>query len=97
MQGNASLSGEIVPQGAKNEALQVMCATLLTPEKVRINNLPDIRDVKRLMEILIALGVEVTPIDRNTYEFQARDINFDYLQSQEFVKVSGAIRAFRSS
>lgn len=93
VQGNASLSGEIIPQGAKNEALQVMCATLLTPEKVRINNLPDIRDVKRLMEILIALGVEVTPIDRNTYEFQARDINFDYLQSQEFVKVSGAIRA----
>lgn len=93
VQGNASLSGEIVPQGAKNEALQVLCAVLLTPEKVRINNLPDIRDVKRLIEILIALGVEVTPIDRNTYEFQAANIDFDYLRSQEFVKVSGAIRA----
>lgn len=93
VQGNASLSGEIVPQGAKNEALQVLCAVLLTPEKVRISNLPDIRDVKRLIEILIALGVEVTPIDRNTYEFQAVNINFDYLRSQEFVKVSGAIRA----
>ncbi len=93
IQGNATLSGEIIPQGAKNEALQVLCAVLLTPEKVRINNLPDIRDVKRLIEILIALGVDVTPIDRNTYEFQAKDINFDYLQSQEFVKVSGAIRA----
>jgi UDP-N-acetylglucosamine 1-carboxyvinyltransferase len=93
IQGNASLSGEIVPQGAKNEALQVLCAALLTPEKVRINNLPDIRDVKRLIEILMALGVDVTPIDRNTYEFQAKDINFDYLQSPEFVKVSGAIRA----
>ncbi|MCQ2280647.1 MAG: UDP-N-acetylglucosamine 1-carboxyvinyltransferase, partial [Bacteroidales bacterium] len=93
VQGNASLSGEIIPQGAKNEALQVLCAVLLTPEKVRINNLPDIRDVKRLIEILIALGVEVTPIDRNTYEFQAAHIDFDYLRSQEFVKVSGAIRA----
>ena len=67
IQGNASLSGDIVPQGAKNEALQVLCAVLLTPEKVRINNLPDIRDVKRLIEILIALGVDGTPIDRNTY------------------------------
>ena len=69
IQGNASLSGDIVPQGAKNEALQVLCAVLLTPEKVRINNLPDIRDVKRLIEILMALGVDVTPIDRNTYTF----------------------------
>lgn len=93
IQGNANLSGEITPQGAKNEALQVLCAVLLTKEKVRIHNLPDIRDVKRLIEILISLGVEVTPIDHNTYDFQAEKIDFDYLQSQEFVKISGAIRA----
>ncbi len=93
IQGNASLSGEIVPQGAKNEALQVLCAVLLTKEKVRIHNIPDIRDVKRLIEILKALGVTVTSIDRNTYDFQADHIDFSYLQSQDFVKVSGAIRA----
>jgi UDP-N-acetylglucosamine 1-carboxyvinyltransferase len=93
IQGNASLSGEITPQGAKNEALQVLCAVLLTPETVRIRNLPDIRDVKRLIEILMSLGVKVTPIDRNTYEFTADSINFDYLKSPEFVKLSGAIRA----
>lgn len=93
VQGNAKLSGEIVPQGAKNEALQVLCAVLLTPEPVRINNIPDIRDVKRLLEILMSLGVEITPIDRNTIEFKAENIDFDYLQSPEFVKTSGAIRA----
>ena len=93
IQGNARLSGEITPQGAKNEALQVLCAVLLTKEKVRIHNLPDIRDVKRLIEILIALGVDVTPIDRNTYDFQADQIDFNYLQSKEFIKISGAIRA----
>ena len=93
IQGNARLSGEITPQGAKNEALQVLCAVLLTKEKVRIHNLPDIRDVKRLIEILIALGVDVTPIDRNTYDFQADQIDFNYFQSKEFIKISGAIRA----
>ncbi|MBO4646264.1 MAG: UDP-N-acetylglucosamine 1-carboxyvinyltransferase [Bacteroidales bacterium] len=93
IQGGAHLAGEITPQGAKNEALQVMCATLLTSEKVRIHNLPDIRDVKRLMEILIALGVKVTLADRNTYDFQADEIDFNYLQSPEFVRTSGAIRA----
>lgn len=93
VQGNANLHGEIIPQGAKNEALQVICAVLLTPEPVRISNIPDIRDVKRLLEILMSLGVEITPIDRNTIEFKAENINFDYLQSPEFVKTSGAIRA----
>ena len=93
IQGGTHLAGEITPQGAKNEALQVMCATLLTSEKVRIHNLPDIRDVKRLMEILIALGVKVKLVDRNTYDFQADEIDFNYLQSPEFVKTSGAIRA----
>ncbi len=93
VQGNANLHGEIIPQGAKNEALQVICAVLLTPEPVRISNIPDIRDVKRLLEILMSLGVEITPIDKNTIEFKAENINFDYLQSPEFVKTSGSIRA----
>lgn len=93
IQGNAHLSGAITPQGAKNEALQILCATLLTRERVRVHNVPDIRDVNRMIEILSALGVEVNRIDRNTYDFQAADIDFSYLQSQDFVKVSGAIRA----
>ena len=93
IQGNTHMSGEITPQGAKNEALQILCATILTSETVRINNLPDIRDVKKLIEILIGMGVAVSPIDRHTYEFKAESINYNYLQSPEFVKVSGAIRA----
>ncbi len=93
VQGNAHLHGEICPQGAKNEALQVLCAVLLTRDTVKISNIPDIRDVKKLIEILMELGVAVNPIDRYTYEFKAESVNFSYLQSEEFVKVSGAIRA----
>ena len=93
IQGNAHLEGSIIPQGAKNEALQVLCAVLLTNETVRISNVPDIRDVKKLIEILMELGVAVNPIDRHTYEFRSESVNYNYLQSEDFVKVSGAIRA----
>ena len=81
IQGGRSLEGVITPQGAKNEALQVLCATLLTSEPVVISNVPAIRDVQRLMEILSAMGVEITPITADTYKFQAENINLDYLKS----------------
>ena len=93
IQGGRSLEGVITPQGAKNEALQVLCATLLTSEPVVISNVPAIRDVQRLMEILSAMGVEITPITADTYKFQAENINLDYLKSPEFIKLSAAIRA----
>ena len=93
IQGGRPLQGEIVPQGAKNEALQVLCAVLLTEEPIVISNVPAIRDVHRLMEILSAMGVEITPITVDTYKFQAKDISLEFLKSPEFIKLSGAIRA----
>jgi UDP-N-acetylglucosamine 1-carboxyvinyltransferase len=93
IQGGRSLQGEIIPQGAKNEALQVLCAVLLTDEPVVISNIPVIRDVRRLMEILSAMGVEITPITSDTYKFQAKKIDLDYLKTPEFIQLSGAIRA----
>ena len=93
IQGGRSLEGVITPQGAKNEALQVLCAVLLTNEPVVISNIPAIRDVQRLMEILSSMGVEITPITADTYKFQAENINLDYLKSPEFIKLSAAIRA----
>ncbi len=93
IQGGRTLQGEIVPQGAKNEALQVLCAVLLTEEPVIISNIPSIRDVRRLMEILSSMGVEVTPITADTYRFQAKRIDLDYLKTPEFIQLSGAIRA----
>lgn len=93
IQGGRKLKGEIVPQGAKNEALQVLCAVLLTNEPVVISNVPAIRDVHRLMEILSAIGVEISPLSSDTFKFQAKDINLDFLKSPEFIRLSGAIRA----
>ena len=93
IQGGKPLQGEIIPQGAKNEALQVLCAVLLTEEPVVISNIPAIRDVHRLMEILSAMGVEITPITTDTFKFQAKDISLEFLKSPEFIKLSGAIRA----
>ena len=93
IQGGRKLKGEIVPQGAKNEALQVLCAVLLTSEPVVISNVPAIRDVHRLMEILSAIGVEITPLSSDTFKFQAENINLDFLKSPEFIRLSGAIRA----
>lgn len=93
IQGGRPLEGVITPQGAKNEALQVLCAVLLTEEPVVISNVPAIRDVHRLMEILSAMGVEITPITTDTFKFQAKDISLEFLKSPEFIKLSGAIRA----
>lgn len=93
IQGGRTLQGEIIPQGAKNEALQVLCAVLLTDEPVIISNVPKIRDVQRLMEILVAIGVSVEPLSDDTYRFQAKDIQLDFLKTPEFIKLSGAIRA----
>ena len=92
IQGGHSLHGEITPQGAKNEALQVISATLLTSEKVTIENIPNIRDVNKLMDLIKCLGVTVTQVDKSTYAFQAESINFEYLHSQEFVDKAEGLR-----
>ena len=84
VQGGKSLKGEITPQGAKNEALQVICATLLTSEKVTIKNIPDINDVNKLIELLGSLGVRITRESGSVTIFEAVDINLDYLQTSEF-------------
>ncbi|HOY33253.1 MAG TPA: UDP-N-acetylglucosamine 1-carboxyvinyltransferase [Bacteroidales bacterium] len=90
--GGKTLCGEIVPQGAKNEALQVISAVMLTPEKVTISNIPDIVDVNKLINLLADLGVEVNKIDGSTYSFQADNINLDYISSEKFMKQSAALR-----
>ncbi len=96
--GGRKLKGEIVPQGAKNEALQVLCAVLLTPEKVRISHVPDIRDVNKLIDLLKLLGVSVrqdvtaTTESGRTFEFQADQVNLEVLQSAEFRAQAGALR-----
>lgn len=92
VQGNASLKGTIVPQGAKNEALQVISAVLLTDQKVTLSNVPDILDVQKLIALLKGLGVSVNRIDNNTYEFQASDIDLDYLASEEYQRNAKKIR-----
>lgn len=92
VRGGNRLKGEIVPQGAKNEALQIISAVLLTPEKVTISNIPDILDVNLLIELLGEIGVKTNRVSRDTCEFQADAINFEYLQSAEFRKKSGRLR-----
>jgi UDP-N-acetylglucosamine 1-carboxyvinyltransferase len=92
VRGGKKLSGAITPQGAKNEALQILCAVLLTPEKVTISNIPDIVDVNLLIELLGELGVKVEKIDRHTASFQADDVNIDYLHSAAYHKKSGRLR-----
>lgn len=92
IRGGKSLKGEIVPQGAKNEALQIISAVLLTSEKMTISNVPDIKDVNKLIELVSALGVQVTRISEDTYEFEANQINIDYFQSKEFKKKGGSLR-----
>lgn len=86
VEGGHRLSGEITPQGAKNEALQIICATLLTPEKVTIHNIPQILDVLQLIELLKKMGVEVEQLSDDTYTFKAQDIDFDYLRSEDYRK-----------
>jgi UDP-N-acetylglucosamine 1-carboxyvinyltransferase len=90
--GGKTLSGEIEAQGAKNEALQILCATLLTPEKVTIHNVPNIRDVRNLINLIAEMGTDVEQIGENSYVFQAKNINTDYLESKEFEKKGAALR-----
>ncbi len=90
--GGVPLQGEVTPQGAKNEALQVIAATLMSPEKIRISNIPDILDVRMLIELLKDLGVEVEKHTPNEYSFQAKNVNLEYLISPEFKKKSGKLR-----
>jgi len=90
--GGNSLQGEITPQGAKNEALQIICATLITPEPVVIHNVPDIRDVNKLIELLSHMGVKVEKQARDTYRFTARDIDLDHLLTEEFRVQSTTLR-----
>ena len=84
VEGGHRLSGEITPQGAKNEALQILCATLLTPEKVVVHNVPDIDDVVQLIELLAAMGVRVERLSQDTYSFCAETIDLDYLRSADY-------------
>jgi UDP-N-acetylglucosamine 1-carboxyvinyltransferase len=90
--GGRSLKGRITPQGAKNEALQVICATLLTGEKVTLYNLPDILDVNLLIELLAGMGVKTARTDRHTCTFQADSLDFDYLLTEDFRKKSSRLR-----
>jgi UDP-N-acetylglucosamine 1-carboxyvinyltransferase len=90
--GGKKLSGSITPQGAKNEALQIISAVLLTPEKVTINNIPDILDVNLLIELLGEMGVKIDRTDRHSCTFQAKDINIDFLHQEVFRKKSGRLR-----
>lgn len=90
--GGKRLKGELVPQGAKNEALQVICASLLTKEKVTISNIPEILDVLKLIELLEGLGVKVEHPSHGEYVFQASDIRFDYLESEDFYKKAVSLR-----
>lgn len=92
IKGGNKLNGELTPQGAKNEALQVVCAVLLTSEKVTLENLPFIRDVNFLIDLLEELGVKVDRAGNGTVHFQADDINLDYLQSEQFKKRAGSLR-----
>lgn len=92
VEGGHVLKGEIVPQGAKNEALQVLCAVLLTSEPVVISNLPGILDVDKLIELLKGLGVEVTQLSSDTYRFVAANVDLDYVLTQDFTRDASRIR-----
>ncbi|MGJ8761664.1 MAG: UDP-N-acetylglucosamine 1-carboxyvinyltransferase [Polaribacter sp.] len=92
IEGGHKLSGTITPQGAKNEVLQILCAVLLTPERVVVNNVPDIIDVNKLIFILGELGVKIEKLSRNSYAFQADEINLEYLESAEFKRDGSSLR-----
>lgn len=90
--GGKPLKGELVPQGAKNEALQVICAVLMTPQKVTISNIPDIVDVNKLISLLQTMGVKIEKVEKGTYIFQAKDIDLSYLESEDFKKRASSLR-----
>ena len=92
IEGGHLLQGDITPQGAKNEALQVICATLLTEEAVTIQNIPDIRDVNNLIQLLKDIGVKVTYVEQGSYTFQADALNLNYLESDAFVESCAELR-----
>ena len=92
IEGGRRLHGSIQPQGAKNEALQVICASILTKEEVRISNIPDILDVNNLIKLLQDIGVKVVQHARNDYSFKADELNLDFLASDDFVKKCSALR-----
>jgi UDP-N-acetylglucosamine 1-carboxyvinyltransferase len=92
VRGGKMLHGEIIPQGAKNEALQIISAVLLTPEEITVHNIPDILDVNLLIELLSEMGVSVNRINRHTCIFKAEHVNIDYLHSAAFKKKSGKLR-----
>jgi UDP-N-acetylglucosamine 1-carboxyvinyltransferase len=92
IEGGHPLSGTITPQGAKNEALQILCAVLLTPERVVIENIPDIVDVNKLIHILGKLGVNIERLSKDSYAFTANEVNVDYLQSEAFKKEGASLR-----
>jgi len=92
IEGGHRLSGEIQPQGAKNEALQILCAVLLTDEKVVINNIPDILDVNKLINLLKNLGVKIKKLGKGSYSFQSDDLDMEYLNSEQFKIDGGGLR-----
>ena len=92
IEGGNRLQGEIIPQGAKNETLQILCAVLLTDEEVVIENVPDIRDVNKLIEILANLGVKVKKLGKGSYSFKSDQLDLDYLESEKFKKEGSSLR-----
>ena len=92
IEGGHRLKGEITPQGAKNEALQILCAVLMTSEKVTISNIPDIRDVNKLIDILKNLGVKIEKIKKGTFTFQSDELDLDYLESERFKEEGSGLR-----
>ena len=92
VRGGTPLKGEITPQGAKNEALQIICATLLTPERVVVRNIPDIADIRQLIELLRNLGVKVEQLNRSDYAFTAENIDLEYLKSEQFKTDAARLR-----
>ncbi|TVP48002.1 MAG: UDP-N-acetylglucosamine 1-carboxyvinyltransferase [Mongoliibacter sp.] len=92
VKGGLKLKGEIIPQGAKNEALQILCAVLLTAEKVTINKIPNIRDVNKLIDLLADMGVKVEKLGPESYSFQADEVNLQYLDTNDFLNKASALR-----
>ena len=92
IKGGCKLQGEIIPQGAKNEAMQILCACLLTEEKVTIHNLPDILDINNLIALLEGMGVSVERTTRHDITLQAKSINFDYFEGSDYQSTASKLR-----
>ncbi|HQW87969.1 MAG TPA: UDP-N-acetylglucosamine 1-carboxyvinyltransferase, partial [Flavobacteriales bacterium] len=92
IEGGRRLKGDLVPQGAKNEALQILCAVLLTSEPVTIHNVPDIVDVNKLIDLLRAMGVEVVGLGSGSYRFTARSVNLEFFLDPEYKRMGGSLR-----